>query len=124
MKNDPPPPTSSARLPGATGLIAALLASACCILPLFLILTGIAGAGIMMPLMRYEWLTLPLGVVGLALAWGIYFRKKRSCETRSCRFVGRRLNQVQLGLATLVVAVALLLRLFPSWTAWALQLIG
>ena len=53
------------RLPGATGIVAALLASSCCILPLLLIVSGIAGAGIMMSMMRYEWITLPFGTVGL-----------------------------------------------------------
>jgi mercuric ion transport protein len=110
-----------APLPGATGLIAALLAATCCILPLLLILSGIAGAGVMMSMMRYEWLTLPLGTVGLAAAWGLYLRRKRRCETQACQFVGRRVNQVLLGVATVIVALALLLKIFPSWTAAILQ---
>lgn len=75
----------------------------------------------MMSMMRYEWITLPLGLVGLAGAWALYFRQQRRCATQSCQFAGRRLNQVLLGVATLVVAVALLLKLFPSWTASLLQ---
>ena len=55
----------SERLPAATGVVAALLAASCCLLPLALIATGVAGAGLMMTMMRYEWLTLPLGVTGL-----------------------------------------------------------
>ena len=113
--------TAGASLPGATSAVAALLAASCCILPLVLILTGIAGAGIMMSMMQYEWLTLPLGVVGLAASWGLYFREKRRCETQACRFVGRRMNQIMVGVATIVVGVALLLKIFPSWTAAILQ---
>lgn len=116
--------TAGARLPGATGVVAALLASACCILPLVLIFTGIAGAGIMMSMMQYEWLTLPLGVIGLVAAWGHYFREKRRCETQACRFVGRRMNQAMLGFGTLVIVIALLLKIFPSWTAAILQSIA
>ena len=118
-------PTSShvpaGRLAGAAGIVAALLASSCCILPLLLIVSGIAGAGIMVSMMRYEWIALPLGSVGLVLAWTVYLLQKRRCETDGCRFVGRRTNQIQLGIATLVVVVALLLKVFPSWTASVLQ---
>jgi mercuric ion transport protein len=111
-------------LPGATGLLAALLAATCCILPLLLILAGIAGAGVMMSMMRYEWLTLPLGTVGLVAAWLLYFREKRRCQTVACRFVGRRANLVLLGIATTVVVTALLLKILPSWTAAILQAIA
>lgn len=106
---------------GATGLIAAVLAATCCILPLALMFAGVAGASLMMTMMQYEWITLPLGVVGLAGAWWVYFRQKRRCETEVCQFVGRRLNQALLGIATLVVIAALLLKLFPSWTASLMQ---
>ena len=111
----------SGRLPAATGVVAALLAASCCLLPLALIATGVAGAGLMMTMMRYEWLTLPLGVGGLAGAYALYFRERRRCDTAGCRVVGERATKVILGVATAVVAVALLLRLFPSWTAGVLQ---
>ncbi|HIM51332.1 MAG: hypothetical protein MK365_12970 [Vicinamibacterales bacterium] len=111
----------SERLPAATGVVAALLAASCCLLPLALIATGVAGAGLMMTMMRYEWLTLPLGVGGLAGAYALYFRERRRCDTAGCRVVGERATKVMLGAATAVVAVALLLRLFPSWTAGVLQ---
>ncbi|RTZ97726.1 MAG: hypothetical protein DSY84_09365 [Candidatus Neomarinimicrobiota bacterium] len=111
----------SERLPAATGVVAALLAASCCLLPLALIATGVAGAGLMMTMMRYEWLTLPLGVGGLAGAYALYFRERRRCDTAGCRVVGERATKVMLGAATTVVAVALLLRLFPSWTAGVLQ---
>ncbi len=124
MDRRPPGATVRASLPGAAGVVAALLASSCCILPLVLILTGIAGAGIMMSMMQYEWLTLPLGVIGLVAAWGLYFREKRRCETQACRFVGRRMNQAMLGFGTLVIVIALLLKVFPSWTAAILQSIA
>jgi len=107
--------------PGITGLVGALLAATCCILPLALTLAGLAGAGLMMSMMRYEWITMPLGILGLGGGWWLYFRQRRRCATQACRFVGRRLNQVLLSLATIVVIVALLLKLLPSWTAALLQ---
>lgn len=105
------------RLPAATGIMAAALAASCCLLPLLLIATGLAGAGLMMTTMRYEWLTLPLGVIGLGGAFWSYARERHRCASRRCRFAAERTTQVILGAATAVVIVALLLRLFPSWTA-------
>ncbi len=75
----------------------------------------------MMTTMSYEWLTLPLGVFGLAGAYAFYFRERRRCDTAGCRLVGKRATKVMLGVTTTVVAVALLLKLFPSWTAAILQ---
>ncbi len=109
------------RLPGAAGVVAAVLAASCCLLPLALIATGVAGAGLMMTMMSYEWLTLPLGVFGLAGAYALYFRERRRCNTIGCRLVGERTTKIVLGLATAIVAVALMLKLFPSWTASILQ---
>lgn len=108
---------TSATLPGLTGLVAGVLAASCCIGPILLIATGVAGAGLMATAMQYEWITLPAGVIGLVTAYVLYFREKRRCESEACRFAGRRASQVILAVATLVVAVALLLRLFPGPTS-------
>ena len=109
------------RLPAAAGLVSALFAASCCLLPLALIGTGVAGAGMMMATMRYEWLTLPLGVFGLAGAYAFYFRERRRCDTAGCRLVGERATKIILGVSTVVVGVAMLLRFLPSWTASILQ---
>lgn len=112
---------TSERLPAATGVAAALLAASCCLLPMALIVTGLAGAGLMMTMMRYEWLTLPLGVAGLAGAYALFFRERRRCDAAGCRLVGGRGTQALLGAATVVVVTALLLKFLPSWTAGLLQ---
>ena len=109
------------RLPAVTGITSAVLAATCCLVPLTLIGLGVAGAGLMMTMMRYEWLTLPLGVFGLAGAYALYFRERHRCNTVGCRLVGERGTKTALALATVVVGIALLLRVFPSWTA---QLLG
>ena len=105
------------RLPAATGVASAIVAASCCLLPIALIALGIAGAGFMMTMMQHEWITLPLGVLGLAGAYAFYFRGRRRCETAGCQFVGKRVNQALLALATVIVAIAVLLRVVPSWTA-------
>ncbi len=115
---EPASPAAAAdRLPIATGLVAALLAASCCLLPLSLIALGVVSAGFMMTMMQYEWVTLPLGVLGLAGAYAFYFRSRRRCEMAGCQFVGKRVNQGLLALATVIVAIAVLLRVVPSWTA-------
>ena len=114
-------PAPSARVSTATGFVSAILAASCCLLPITLIATGLAGAGLMMSMMRYEWLTLPLGVLGLAGAYVLHFRNRRQCTAAGCRFVGGRLNLAMLVFATVIVAVALLLRVFPSWTSRVLE---
>lgn len=109
------------RLSNATALASAGLAASCCLLPLALIAAGLAGAGLMMAMMRYEWITLPAGVLGLGGAHVVYLSHRRQCAATGCRFVGERTTRAVLGLATLVVVTAILLRLFPSWTAALLQ---
>ncbi len=109
------------QLPAATGVVAALLAASCYLLPLALLATGLAGAGVMMTMRRWEWLTLPLGVGGLAGAYVLYFRERRRCDAAGCRLVAERGTRFLLGVAPAVVAVALLLKFFPSWTAGLLQ---
>ncbi len=114
-------PHARGRLPAATGAVAAVLAASCCLLPLVLIATGLAGAGLMMTMMRYEWLTLPVGVGALFVACMLHVRERSRCDAAGCRLVGERVTRVVLGVATAVVTVALLLKLFPSWTAGILE---
>ena len=109
------------RLPAVTSLVSAWLAASCCILPIAFIAAGLASAGLMMSMMRYEWLTLPLGVAGLTGAFVVYTRRRHQCATTGCRFVGQRVNQVFLILGTIVVVTSLLLRAFPAWTARLLE---
>ena len=119
MSDEAPP--ARGRLPAATGAVAAVLAASCCLLPLVLIATGLAGAGLMMTMMRYEWLTLPVGVGALFVGCMLHVREHRRCDAAGCNLVGKRVTRTVLGVATAVVTVALLLKLFPSWTAGILE---
>ncbi len=109
------------RLPAVTSVLSASLAASCCILPIALIAAGVASAGLMVSMMRYEWLTLPLGVIGLTGAFVVYMRRQRQCTTTGCRFVGQRVNQVFLLLGTIVAVTSVLLRFFPSLTSRIIQ---
>lgn len=105
------------RLPGIVGLAAATLAASCCILPIALIATGLASAGLMMTMMHWEWLTLPLGVCGLLGAFLLYRDEERRCDAAGCHLVGRRLTRALLLTAAIIVMATLLLRLFPAWSS-------
>jgi len=111
------PQVSRNSLPAFTGLVSAIVAASCCLVPIALIAGGIAGAGLMMTTMRYQVVTLPLGVGGLGAAYWMYARHRRHCASVGCQFVGQRATQAILGLATAVVVFAILLVIFPSWTA-------
>ena len=111
------------RLAPGIGIVSALVAGTCCLLPLVLSGLGLAGAGLMMTMMAYTWLTLPLGTVGLAGALVLYTRARRCGNHAECGLLEGRLGQAILGLASMMVISALLLRLFPSWTSRLLQLL-
>lgn len=51
----------------------------------------------------------------------LYWRERRRCDTAECRLVGDRGTQISLGVATVIVVVALALKFFPSWLADLLQ---
>lgn len=75
----------------------------------------------MMVTMQYRSIFLPVGVVGVALGYLLYFREKRRCNTFGCSFVGRKSNLALLLIATVVVSGALILDIFPALTSEMLQ---
>lgn len=66
----------------AGGLIGALLASTCCIVPLVLVLLGIGGAwvGSLTALAPYQWLfmLIAFGCLGAGF-WHVYFKPQADC---------------------------------------------
>ena len=68
------------------GVVGAILASACCVIPLILVMLGISGAWIsnltaLEPYKPYV-ATVTLGLIGLGF-WRVYFQPKPSCEEGS-----------------------------------------
>lgn len=99
------------RLAAIGGVIGALAASSCCIVPLVLFSLGIGGAwiGNLTALAPYK----PLFVTGTAgvLGYGfylIYWKTRRACAdgTACSRPVPGRLVQIALWIATVLVSVA------------------
>jgi mercuric ion transport protein len=70
----------------AGGLIGAFLASACCVVPLALVLLGVSGAwiGNLTALEPYKPITsvIAIGLIGLGF-WRVYFRRGQVCADGS-----------------------------------------
>ena len=89
------------------GLLSALFAASCCLIPLGLIAVGLGSVGWMMTMMSYQWLTIPGGILFLGLAYYSYFQERRRCTRAGCWFVGQHFAIVILIFATGIVSVAL-----------------
>ena len=100
---------------------AAAVSSLCCILPIAVVLSGLGTGAFMMTTMKYRYIFLPVGVLGVAASYAMYFRARRQCRTLTCKMVGGRLNLAMLIVTTMIVVAALLLDFFPAATADILQ---
>jgi mercuric ion transport protein len=100
------------RLIAAGGLLGALAASSCCILPLALFGLGVSGAwiGNFTRLAAYQpyFLTATLACLGYGY-WLVYRSSTRACaDGEACaRTLPNRLVKTSLGLATILVVAAL-----------------
>ncbi len=94
------------------GVLGAILASSCCIVPLVLISMGVSGAwiGSLTKLEPYK--PIFIGITALFLVagfWHVYFKKPEPCEDGSycARPSSSRITKAALWGATLVVTLAL-----------------
>jgi len=102
------------------GLVAwsgAVLSSLCCLLPLAVIVLGLGSGAFMAVTMRYRWLLIPAGVLGVGTGFVLYARERRRCDALSCRMVGSRVTLVVLLLASLIVTSSIVLDRFPEMTS-------
>ena len=100
------------RFAAAGSLIAAVLASSCCIGPLLLVTLGVSGAwiGNLTALEPYQPIFVLVTFVFLALGfWQVYFKPARACEDdEACaRPISDRLVKTVLWVATLLVALVI-----------------
>ncbi len=102
----------------ATGsVVAALLASTCCIVPLVLISLGVSGAwiGSLTALEPYKPAFIAVAVIFLAAGfWHVYLKKPEPCDDGSycARPETSRRTQIALWLATLLILLALTIDLW------------
>jgi len=106
---------------GVVSFLAAVVASLCCLLPLAVVILGLGSGAFMMVTMQYRTIFLPIGVIGVALGYYFYFREKRRCTNLGCAFAGGKINLALLFFATVMVAGALVLDIFPELTSNILQ---
>lgn len=102
---------------GVTAWVGALLSSLCCLLPLAVIVLGLGSGAFMAVTMRYRWLLIPAGVIGVATGFFLYFRERRRCAALSCRMAGSRITLALLIVASLVVGTSIVLDRFPEFTS-------
>jgi len=95
----------------------AVLSSLCCLLPLAVIVLGLGSGAFMATTIRYRWLLIPAGVLGIAAGFVLYARERRRCDARGCRMAGSRVTLAGLIVASAVVAASIVLDRFPEMTS-------
>lgn len=96
----------------AGGIVGAILASSCCIVPLILITFGVSGAwiGSLSALEPYKPIFILIAVGFLAAGfWHVYFKKPEPCEDDSycAKPAASRLTKISLWVGTIIVLLAL-----------------
>jgi hypothetical protein len=104
--------------------IGAVLSSLCCLLPLTVIVLGLGSGAFMAVTMRYRWVLIPAGVLGVTIGFVLYVRERRRCEQLACRMAGSRITLALLILAGTVVATSIVLDRFPDLTSELLARLG
>jgi copper chaperone CopZ len=83
------------------GIFSVLLATTCCVGPLFLVAIGLASGAAIVG--RYHWLFLIAGIAVLTWAWAKYLREKMVCDCEHKTMQGRRSGMFTLLIATVIV---------------------
>lgn len=95
----------------------AVLSSLCCLLPLAVIVLGLGSGAFMAVTMRYRWLLIPAGVLGVASGFVLHARERRRCDALGCRMAGSRVTLAVLIVASVIVATSIVLDRFPEMSA-------
>ncbi|WP_299635790.1 mercuric transporter MerT family protein [uncultured Ruegeria sp.] len=111
------PETKKAHMIAAGGVLGALAASTCCVVPLILFSLGISGAwiGNLTALEPYKpiFITVTLGFLGYGF-WMVYRKPKACAEGEACaRALPNRLVKSALWVSTVLIMIAL----FWNWIA-------
>src|SRR5437867_12882491 len=88
---------------GLAAWAGALLSSLCCLLPLAVIVLGLGSGAFMAVTMRYRWLLIPAGVIGVTTGFVLYVRERRRCTALAGRMAGSWLSRTLLILEALGV---------------------
>ena len=102
---------------GLAAWVGAGLSSLCCLLPLAIITLGLGSGAFMAVTMKYRWILIPAGVLGVTMGFILYVRERRRCDAAACRMAGSRVTLGLLVIASLVVTASIALDRFPEFTA-------
>ena len=102
---------------GLAAWAGALLSSLCCLLPLAVIVLGLGSGAFMAVTMRYRWLLIPAGVIGVTTGFVLFVRERRRCNALACRMAGSRFTLTLLIVAGLVVATSIVLDRFAEMSS-------
>jgi mercuric ion transport protein len=108
---------------GAVAIAAAIMASACCWLPLALLALGISAAGLAKFIVGARWVFVAIAVAALGLGFYMSYRRKAACAPGEvCAPSGlARFNRVMLWVSAILV---LAFATFPYYSAPLLQAFG
>lgn len=95
----------------------AVLSSLCCVLPLAVIALGLGSGAFMAVTMRYRWLLIPAGMLGVAAGLVLWARERRRCDALGCRMAGSRVTLAVLIVASVVVATSAMTSDLPAHLA-------
>ena len=90
--------------PGALSATTSIGASLCCVLPLSVVALGLGSGAFMMFTMQYRPILYPLGLIGLAVSFVLFIRRKRACDLQACKMQGKWLNIALLAFSTVLMA--------------------
>ena len=90
--------------PQKLGILSALVASACCLGPLLLVLLGLGSLGFGAVLGRFHWWFIGAAIALLVFAWRSYLKEARRCRTEACEMAQGKTTRTALILASVVVA--------------------
>lgn len=104
----------------ALGGTSAILVSACCILPLVLVMLGLGGAwlSVFHALQPYRWIFLSLAAIALVFAWRRLYPASTECATDTPCALPAKLRAYRAlfwTIVVLVVAAAVFPWLLPFW---------
>lgn len=101
------------------GLLSAVVASACCWLPLLLITLGVSGAAVGVVFERYRPIFLTTAFLLLSVAFYYSYRRRPSADREDCCAPGsakvNRMRKVNRAMLWAVTAVTLAFAFFPSY---------
>jgi multisubunit Na+/H+ antiporter MnhC subunit len=103
--------------PIIAGLPSAIIASLCCVLPLVIVFFGLGSGAFMMTTMKYSYILIPIGVIGVGLGYFLYFREKKKSAACGCPMRAGKFNLIILIFASIVVLTAIVFNAFPELIA-------